>query len=71
MRLILDITRTRSGRYEGQLTVPGSTGRRDFAGILELLAVLEKLVHPHEDEGSTVRSSEADGDGIAECDTSA
>jgi len=33
MRLLLDITKTRDGRYEGSMT-----DRQDFAGILELLA---------------------------------
>lgn len=42
MRLVLDITKTRDGRYEGFLTVPGTAGQHDFAGILELLAIVEK-----------------------------
>ena len=50
MRLVLDIIKTHSGRYEGHLTVPGSADREDFAGILELLAILERLVLPDEDE---------------------
>ena len=41
MRLILDITKTRAGRYQGRLTVPGSGAQHEFAGILELLAILE------------------------------
>jgi len=42
MRLVLDIARTRGGRYEGRLTVPGTGGQQDFAGILELLGILEE-----------------------------
>jgi|HubBroStandDraft_5_1064220.scaffolds.fasta_scaffold991117_2 hypothetical protein len=42
VRLILDITKTRAGRYEGRLTVPGAGAHHDFAGILELLAILEE-----------------------------
>ena len=42
MRLLLDITKTRDGRYEGSLTEPGTGSRQDFAGILELLAILEE-----------------------------
>lgn len=53
MRLILDITKTHSGRYEGHLTVPGTADRQDFAGILELLAILERLVYPDKDEDAT------------------
>jgi hypothetical protein len=66
MRLILDITKTRTGRYEGHITVPGTADRQGFAGILELLAILEQLVHPHEGEGSAGRGSGADRDGITE-----
>jgi hypothetical protein len=50
MRLVLDITKTDAGRYEGHLTIPGRADRQDFAGILELLAILERLVCPDEDE---------------------
>lgn len=48
MRLILDITRTRAGRYEGWLTVPGAGTQHDFAGILELLAILEEQLGPED-----------------------
>jgi hypothetical protein len=41
MRLILDIARTPDGRYAGCLTVPGAAGGQDFAGVLEMLAILE------------------------------
>jgi hypothetical protein len=71
MRLILEITKTRSGRYEGHITLPGTTGQWDFAGILELLAILEQLVHPHEGEGSAGRGSGAGRDGISEWDAPA
>jgi hypothetical protein len=46
MRLVLDITRTSDGHYEGSLTVPGSAGRQDFTGILELLAIIEQQLQP-------------------------
>lgn len=42
MRLVLDITKTRAGRYEGRLTVPGTGSQQDFAGILELMEILEE-----------------------------
>jgi hypothetical protein len=44
VRLVLDITRTRDGRYEGRVTVPETGVQHDFAGILELLAILEEQV---------------------------
>ena len=43
MRLVLEITKTRDGRYEGRLTVAGADGAEDFVGILELLAIIEQL----------------------------
>jgi hypothetical protein len=46
MRLVLDITRTSDGRYEGSLVGPGAAGRQDFVGILELLAILEQQLQP-------------------------
>ena len=48
MRLVLDITKTREGRYEGRLTVPGTGAQQDFAGILELLAILEEQLGPED-----------------------
>lgn len=48
MRLILDITKTRAGRYEGRLTVPRAGTQHDFAGILELLAILEEQLGPED-----------------------
>lgn len=50
MRLVLDITKTRDGRYEGHLTLPATAGRHDFAGILELLAILEQQLSPNEEK---------------------
>jgi hypothetical protein len=46
MRLVLDITKTPEGRYEGHVTVPGTPDGQDFAGILELLAILEQQLGP-------------------------
>jgi hypothetical protein len=46
VRLVLDITKTRDGRYEGRVTLPGTGGQHDFAGILELLAILEEQLGP-------------------------
>jgi hypothetical protein len=48
MRLALDITKTSDGRYEGRLTVPGTGSQHDFAGILELLAILEEQLGPED-----------------------
>jgi len=48
VRLDLDITKTRDGRYEGRLTVVGTRVQYDFAGILELLAILEEQLGPEE-----------------------
>jgi hypothetical protein len=46
VRLVLDVTTTREGRYEGRLTVPLTGAHHDFAGILELLAILEEQLEP-------------------------
>jgi len=48
VRLILDITKTPDGRYEGRLTVPVAGAQHDFAGILELLAILEEQLGPED-----------------------
>jgi hypothetical protein len=48
VRLVLDITKTRDGRYEGRLTVAGTGVQHDFSGILELLAILEEHLGPEE-----------------------
>ncbi len=48
MRLILDITKTSDGRYQGSLAVPGTAVRHEFAGLLELLAIFEEEVQPGE-----------------------
>jgi hypothetical protein len=50
VRLVLDITKTCDGRYEGRLTVPETGVQQDFSGILELLAILEEHLGP-EDAG--------------------
>ena len=48
MRLVIDITKTRDGRYEGHLTVLGTGAQYDFAGVLELLAILEEQLGPQD-----------------------
>ncbi len=48
MRLVLDITKTRDGRYEGRLTVADTGDQHHFAGILELLAILEERLGPED-----------------------
>lgn len=48
MRFVLDIAKTPDGRYEGHLTVPGTGDQHDFAGILELLAILEERLGPED-----------------------
>lgn len=59
MRLVLDITMTHDGGYEGRVTVPGTDGQYDFSGILELLAILEQQVRRsgHEDAPPAGRES--------------
>jgi hypothetical protein len=47
VRLVLDIAKTRDGRYEGRLTA-GTGAQYDFAGILELLAILEEQLGPED-----------------------
>jgi hypothetical protein len=61
MRLILDIIRTPGGRYEGSLTLPETAHREDFAGVLELLEVLERQPWPGEPggQGATDHEGEA------------
>jgi hypothetical protein len=63
VRLILEITKTREGRYEGHLTVAGTGARHDFAGILELLAILEEQLGP-EDAPQAESGNGADPDRI-------
>jgi hypothetical protein len=48
VRLVLDITKTRDGRYEGHLTVAETGIQHDFSGILELLAILEEQLGPED-----------------------
>jgi hypothetical protein len=52
VRLVLEITKTHDGRYEGRLTVPGADGAEDFVGILELLAIIEQLLQPGGRDGA-------------------
>jgi hypothetical protein len=61
MRFILDIAKSPSGQYHGSLTRPGAAGRHEFAGVLELLAILERQPWPgnHHDtasEGPAIRN---------------
>ncbi len=53
MRLVLDVAKTREGRYEGSLTVPGTGAQHYFAGILELLAILEEQLGPEDIQPAT------------------
>jgi hypothetical protein len=55
VRLVLEITKTREDRYEGRLIVPETGVQHDFAGILELLAILEEQLGP---EGARQAGSE-------------
>jgi hypothetical protein len=48
VRLVLEITKTREDRYEGRLIVPETGAQHDFAGILELLAILEEQLGPED-----------------------
>jgi hypothetical protein len=48
VRLVLDVTKTCDGRYEGRLIVPETGAEHDFAGILELLAILEEQLGPED-----------------------
>ena len=63
VRLVLDVTKTREGRYEGRLTVPLTGAHHDFAGILELLAILEEQLGP-EDARQAGPENGADADRI-------
>ncbi len=67
MRLVLDVTRTPDDRYEGHLTVPGTATRQAFAGILELLEILEQLpLNDLEDLGAAQADTPARQDGTAD-----
>lgn len=63
MQLVVDITKTRDGRYEGRLTVLATGAQYDFAGILELLAILEEQLGP-EDARQAALENGADPDRI-------
>jgi hypothetical protein len=52
VRLVLDVTKTCDGRYEGRLIVPETGAEYDFAGILELLAILEEQFGPGQEDPS-------------------
>lgn len=67
MRLVLDITMTPDGGYKGRLTVPGTASQQDFAGILELLAILEQQLRLAGREGTPPAGDESGGlDGITD-----
>ena len=51
VRLVLDVTKTLEGRCEGRLIVPETGAQHDFAGILELLAILEEELGPEDNPG--------------------
>jgi hypothetical protein len=69
LRLVLDITRTHDGLYQGRVAVPGTSGEQDFTGILELLAIIEQQVQPSEPDDDRPSGSGAahgaDGSGEA------
>lgn len=66
MRFVLDITRMPDGPYEGGLTEPDTGRRQDFAGILELLAILEERLGPSADDVPSARREAAPRpDGLA------
>lgn len=46
MRLVLDITVTPDNRYHGHVAAAGTGTRQEFSGVLELLAILERLLLP-------------------------
>lgn len=57
MQVLLDLFRSAEGRIEGVVVVPGSGGR-PFAGVLDLLRVLEGIELPVRCEGPTERGAE-------------
>jgi hypothetical protein len=42
MRLLLDINRTKDGRFEGRIRADGTDAWKPFSGVLELLKALEE-----------------------------
>jgi hypothetical protein len=46
MRLVVDITVTSDDRYHGHVAVAGTDTRQEFSGVLEFLAILERLLLP-------------------------
>jgi hypothetical protein len=48
IRLLLDISQTPDGRFEGQIRADGTGTWKPFSGVLELLKVLEETyITPH------------------------
>ena len=43
IRLLLDISRTPDGRFEGRIRADGTDAWEPFSGVLELLKVLEEI----------------------------
>lgn len=62
MRLILDIAKIPGGQYHGSLTRLGTATRHEFAGVLELLAILERQPWPGEHHGSSLADRAASDD---------
>jgi hypothetical protein len=58
VRLALDVNRTQDGRLEGRVVLAGTSTRRPFSGVLELLKVIEELVNQFEPEGPGSNSPE-------------
>jgi hypothetical protein len=42
IRLLLDINRTKDGRFEGRIRADGTDAWKPFSGVLELLKALEE-----------------------------
>lgn len=71
MRFVLDIAKTRDGRFEGRLATPGTARQQDFSGILELLAILEQQLRPDGHDGAWPAGDDSgtDPDGTDESDS--
>jgi hypothetical protein len=46
MRFVLDMTVRPDGWYLGQVTVAETEARHEFDGVLELLAIFERVLRP-------------------------
>lgn len=46
MRLVLEVTRSADGRFEGSIHTDTTDPAKPFSGILELLKVLEECLSP-------------------------